>query len=60
QLVEKGFVKSEWCGDARCEEAIKEETGATLRVIPFDEKPKGKCVFCGKPAKETAYFARSY
>ncbi|PIO05833.1 proline--tRNA ligase [Candidatus Micrarchaeota archaeon CG08_land_8_20_14_0_20_59_11] len=60
QLVEKGFVKAGWCGDARCEEAIKEETGATLRAIPFDEKPKGNCVFCGKPAKETAYFARSY
>jgi prolyl-tRNA synthetase len=55
-----GFVRASWCGDARCEEAIKEETGATIRLIPFDDAPSGECVLCGKPSKATAFFARSY
>jgi len=61
-LKEKGgFIKAAWCGNAECEEKIKEETGATIRVIPFDQKePAGNCVYCGQKAKKTAYFARSY
>jgi prolyl-tRNA synthetase len=55
-----GFVRAAWCGDARCEEAIKEETSATIRLIPFDDAPAGECVLCGKPSKATAFFARSY
>jgi len=58
----KGFVASEWCGDARCEEAVKEETSADIRFIPFDSKPSpgGVCVYCGKPSKLQAYFAKAY
>ncbi|MEM0475364.1 MAG: proline--tRNA ligase [Candidatus Norongarragalinales archaeon] len=56
----KGFVRAAWCGDARCEEAIKEESGASIRLIPFDDAPRGECVLCGKPSKATAFFARSY
>jgi len=61
-LKEKGgFIKAAWCGNAECEEKIKEETGATIRVIPFDQKePAGNCVYCGQKATKTAYFARSY
>jgi prolyl-tRNA synthetase len=56
-----GFIKAAWCGNADCEAKIKDETGATIRVIPFQkETPKGVCVHCGNTAKETAYFARSY
>ncbi len=66
--TKKGFVKTGWCLDARCEEAIKEDSGATIRVIPFgaEGKPEalseagGKCVYCGKPARVTALFAKSY
>ncbi len=57
------FVKALWCGDEKCEEKIKEETGATTRVVnPFNEKfdKKGKCVVCGRKAKYLAYFARAY
>ena len=32
-----GFVKSTWCGKLECEEKIKEETGADIRVIPFKD-----------------------
>jgi len=56
----KGFVIAPWCEDGRCEEAIKEETSADIRFIPFDAKAKGDCVYCGKPAKTTAYFAKAY
>jgi len=61
-LCEKGgFIKAGWCGDADCEAKIKEETGATIRVLPFDkEKSTAGCIYCGKPAKEIVYFARSY
>ncbi len=56
-----GFVKAAWCGDADCEAKIKEETGATIRVIPFEkEEPTTGCVYCGKKAENTVYFARSY
>ncbi|MFH1786033.1 MAG: proline--tRNA ligase [archaeon] len=57
------LVKSCWCGDPNCEEKIAEETGATIRCVPFeDEKEKafGKCVKCGKEAKMVAYFGRAY
>ncbi|MEM4254953.1 MAG: proline--tRNA ligase [Candidatus Norongarragalinales archaeon] len=56
----KGFVVAEWCGDARCEEAIKEETTASIRLIPFNAQAKGNCVYCGKQAKTTGYFAKAY
>ncbi|HEX6560925.1 MAG TPA: proline--tRNA ligase, partial [Nitrososphaera sp.] len=29
-----GFARAGWCGDQKCELAIKEETGADIRVIP--------------------------
>ncbi len=59
--VEKGFAFSHWCGSAECEEKIKEETKATMRCIPLDQSPsEGKCVYCAKPAREKAIFAKAY
>jgi len=56
-----GFVISGWCGDAACEAAIKADTQATIRNLPFDApKPTGACVKCGRPAVATAYFAKAY
>jgi prolyl-tRNA synthetase len=34
-----GFVISPWCGSAACEAAIKAETQATIRNIPFVSEP---------------------
>jgi prolyl-tRNA synthetase len=61
-LKEKGgFIKAAWCGNPGCEAKIKDDTGATIRVLPFDQgEPAGGCVYCGQKAKKTAYFARSY
>jgi prolyl-tRNA synthetase len=56
-----GFVKACWCSDSSCEQKIKEETGATIRVLPFEKETVfSKCVYCGKNADQIAYFARAY
>ncbi|MBM4400487.1 MAG: proline--tRNA ligase, partial [Crenarchaeota archaeon] len=56
-----GFIKAAWCGSSKCEEKIKEETGATIRLRPFEkEDPIANCVYCGEKAVEMVYFARSY
>jgi prolyl-tRNA synthetase len=61
--TKRGFVRSAWCGDGHCEDRIKDETMATIRVIPSDagDPPADAvCVCCGKKAKALAYFARAY
>ncbi len=56
-----GFIKAAWCGKPKCEARIKDETGATIRVIPFEkETPTSPCVVCGEKADQTVFFARSY
>jgi prolyl-tRNA synthetase len=59
--VEQGFARSYWCGDAKCEEQIKEMTKATLRCIPMEQPGgSGACILCGKPSKELAIFGKAY
>jgi len=62
RIEEKGgFVRACWCGNPDCEEAIKNETGATIRTIPLtQEQVFANCAYCAKPATKVAYFARSY
>jgi prolyl-tRNA synthetase len=57
-----GFVISPWCESKDCEAAIKNETQATIRNIPFSTPPAtGKtCLKCGQPATVSAWFAKSY
>jgi prolyl-tRNA synthetase len=56
-----GFVAAGWCMAQECEIKIKEETGADIRVMPFDQEDKPeRCVYCGKPAKKLAFFGRAY
>jgi len=60
-ITKGGFVRCGWDGTSETELKIKEETGATTRVIPFDEDPKGlKCIYTGKPAKHEVIFAKAY
>ena len=57
----QGFIKAMWCGDRACEEAIKDETGATTRCMPFEQEHLSDvCVHCGKPAKAMVYFGKAY
>jgi len=63
QIIEekRGFVLSRWCGDSACELAVKEETKATIRCIPFNlETSPGKCLHCGTESTKLVYFARAY
>ena len=56
-----GFIRCGWDGNPETEEAIKDETNATIRCIPFDEQPDGlKCVYSAKPAKYEVIFAKAY
>jgi len=60
--IENGeFLEASWCGDQKCEEKIKESTGADIRVIPFDNsKTDAPCINCKRPGKENVIFARGY
>ncbi|MDR1261988.1 MAG: proline--tRNA ligase [Oscillospiraceae bacterium] len=61
EVVQGGFAKAMWCGEAGCEDAIKAESGAGTRNMPFDQTPfDDHCVHCGKPAKHVMYFAKAY
>ncbi len=56
-----GFIMAHWDGTAETEEKIKEETKATIRVIPFDSPDeKGSCIYTGKPSERRVLFARAY
>ncbi len=56
-----GFIKADWCGSQECELAIKEQTAATSRCIPFDgEKITGKCVYCSEEAKHMVVWGKAY
>ena len=56
-----GFIMAHWDGTPETEEKIKEETKATIRIIPFDSpEEEGKCIYSGKPSKRRVLFARSY
>jgi len=63
-LVEKGgFIRINWCGSVECANLMKEKTnGGSIRGTLFNKKEKtfGKCVYCGKEAKEVVYFAKAY
>jgi prolyl-tRNA synthetase len=65
-LIERdaGFVYAGWCGMKECEAKVKEDTKATIRVLPFpefrSEKAPEKCIVCGMPAKHEAVWAKSY
>jgi len=60
-LEKGGFVYAHWDGTAETEQKIKEETKATIRCIPLNnKKEKGVCVYSGKPSNERVLFAIAY
>ncbi len=61
EVVQNGWAYSYWCGSKDCEAKVKEDTKATTRCIPMNQQvPQGKCIVCGKPANNKAYFAKAY
>ena len=61
QIEKGGFLLAHWDGTPETEQAIKEETKATIRLIPLEaEQEPGNCVYSGKPSKGRVVFARAY
>ena len=56
-----GFILAHWDGTEVTENAIKNETKATIRCIPLENKKEtGACVYSGKPSKGRVFFAKAY
>ena len=59
-----GFVYAGWCGDPAVEAEIKEETKATIRVIPDEEfrspTAPATCIWTGRPAVAEVVWAKAY
>ena len=56
-----GFISAHWDGTSETEQKIKEETKATIRCIPLDNKlEEGVCIYSGKPSIQRVLFARAY
>lgn len=61
-LLDKGgFIYAHWDGTPETEAKIKEETKATIRCIPLNNKEEsGTCIYSGKPSTQRVIFARAY
>jgi prolyl-tRNA synthetase len=60
-LSEGKLVLAPFCNRPECEAEIKEETTATSRCIPFNQKKsKAKCVKCSQETETRAWFGKSY
>ena len=59
-----GFVYAGWCGSAACEDRVKDETRATIRVLPSPEfasaEAPAHCLVCGAKSVSEAVWARAY
>lgn len=61
-LEEKGgFISAHWDGTEEEEERIKEETKATIRCIPLNNRQEsGTSLISGKPSAQRVIFAKAY
>ncbi len=56
-----GWARGWWAGTSEEEVRIKEETGVTIRCIPFEQpEGSGRCLYTGRPAEKVALFAKAY
>jgi len=58
------FVYAHWDGTAETEAAIKQETKATIRCLPYAEDgpgpEAGACIKTGRPSERRVLFAKNY
>ena len=54
------MIDCSWCGNQTCEDKIKEETGADIRVIPSDKTKAETCIYCKNSGTTNVLFARGY
>jgi len=59
-----GFVYAGYCGSPECEAEIKEQTKATIRVLPDEEyrspQAPATCMWCGRASVAEAVWAKAY
>nr|MDO8134834.1 His/Gly/Thr/Pro-type tRNA ligase C-terminal domain-containing protein [Candidatus Njordarchaeum guaymaensis] len=58
-----GFIKMDFCGLRECADELKSQIGGLEvkgTLFGSEQKPKGKCAFCGKKATQVVYVAKSY
>ncbi|MCP9752497.1 proline--tRNA ligase [Ferruginibacter sp. HRS2-29] len=56
-----GFISAHWDGTSETEEKIKQESKATIRCIPLNNRQEaGKCILTGNPSTQRVLFARAY
>ncbi|MCB9203213.1 MAG: proline--tRNA ligase [Flavobacteriales bacterium] len=56
-----GFISAHWDGTKEEEERIQQETKATIRCIPLNNKMEnGLSMISGKPSKQRVLFAKAY
>ncbi len=56
-----GFISAHWDGTPETEKRIKDETKATIRCIPLNNKlENGVCMLTGNPSTQRVLFARAY
>jgi len=60
QLDNGKMLDCSWCGNQTCEDKIKEETGADIRVIPSDNTEAETCIYCKNSGITNVLFARGY
>jgi len=60
QLDNGKMIDCSWCGNQTCEDKIKEETGADIRVIPSDNIKAETCIYCKNAGTTNVLFARGY
>jgi len=60
ELENGKMIDCSWCGNQTCEDKIKEETGADLRVIPSDNAKAETCIYCKNSGTTNALFAKGY
>ncbi len=58
--TQPGFIKADWCGNPECEAKMKEINGLKSRCISEEKPLTGKCVVCGKEAKELVVWGIQY
>jgi prolyl-tRNA synthetase len=56
-----GFISAHWDGTGETEDRVKNETKATIRCIPLDQKLEdGVCMVTGKPSTGRVLYAKAY
>ena len=63
EIQKGGFLLCHWDGTAETEQAIKDETKATIRCIPIDSvvcEEEGRDIYSGKPSNRRVVFAIAY